>query len=239
MPTPEIAEADHVQALFDRIAPNYDQLNQILSLGLHQVWKGMTALWAQPPIGGTVLDVCCGSGDLAFHLARRVGRQGQVYGLDFSRSLLQIAEDRAQRDMPNYAFKWCFGDALDLPFPNQSFAGVTMGYGLRNVTDIPQALSEIKRVLQPGSWAAILDFHRPEQPGIRRFQEIYLDHVVVPWADQLGLKQDYAYINSSLAQFPTGQEQIQLADMIGFKQIKYYPICFGMMGVLVARKWPA
>lgn len=228
--------AEQVRDLFNRIAPHYDTLNQSLSFGLHHVWKGMTVLWANPPQGGKVLDICCGSGDLALQLARRVGRKGVVYGVDFSRSLLAIARQRSQLLMPNDSFRWYRGDALQLPFADNRFDAATMGYGLRNVGDIPQALSEIYRVLKPGSWAAILDFNHPTDPCIKKLQTFYLETVVVPQAKRLGLETDYEYILSSLETFPTGSEQQRLAKGAGFSITRFYPLSGGLMGVLVLQK---
>jgi demethylmenaquinone methyltransferase/2-methoxy-6-polyprenyl-1,4-benzoquinol methylase len=225
-----------VRELFDRIAPHYDTLNQSLSFGLHQVWKGMTVLWANPPQGGKGLDICCGSGDLAFQLARQLGRRGEVYGIDFSGSLLAIARQRSQLLMPNYSFRWYRGNALQLPFADSMFDTATMGYGLRNVGDIPQALSEIYRILKPGSWAAILDFNHPTHPCLRSLQSFYLETIVVPRAKSLGLEKEYAYILSSLQTFPPGSEQQRLAKMAGFSITRFYPLSGGLMGVLVLQK---
>lgn len=236
MPTSEIQTSQQIQDLFDRIAPDYDHLNQMLSLGLHQVWKGMAVRWAKPPQGSRVLDLCCGSGDLALHLARRVGRQGHVYGLDFSERLLAVAQQRSHLLLPSYQFTWQLGDALAIPFPDDHFAAVTMGYGLRNVIDIPQALREIYRILQPGSWATILDFHRSELSWARQFQELYLAQVVVPAATKAGLQTEYAYISPSLDRFPTGDQQLQLAKAAGFSRRYFYPLALGLMGVLVVQK---
>ena len=111
-----------------------------------------------------------------------------------------------------------------------------MGYGLRNVTDIPRCLSELHRVLKPNTKVAILDFHRPDGKLIRRFQQWYLDAIVVRKATQLGMTDEYAYLNPSLDRFPTGTEQVQLGLAAGFSHATHYPIASGMMGVLVLTK---
>ena len=227
--------ASEIRDLFNRIAPVYDQLNNGLSLGQHQVWKRMTLKWSEAHSGDICLDLCCGSGDLAQLLARQVGATGQVYGVDFSSALLAIAAQRMTNQYPPLPIHWVEANVLDLPFENNSFDAATMGYGLRNVTDIPQCLRELYRVLKPGAKAAILDFHRPKDPLIRTFQQWYLDNAVVPTAERLGLTEEYAYIAPSLDRFPTGREQVSLAEQAGFTAV-HYPIAGGMMGVLVVSK---
>lgn len=225
-----------IRAIFDRIAPVYDQLNDQLSLGQHRIWKQMAVKWSDAHPGDTCIDLCCGSGDLALRLARQVGGRGCVYGLDFSSAQLAIAQQRAQRQYSHASITWVEADVLDLPFDDNKFAAATMGYGLRNVTDIPRSLKELHRILKPGAKAAILDFHRPSNPQLRAFQQWYLETIVVPIAQQLGLTEEYAYISPSLDRFPTGQEQVELARQAGFPDPIHYPIANGMMGVLVMAK---
>ena len=225
--------ASEIQALFDRIAPVYDQLNDWLSLGQHRVWKLMTVKWIDPTPGDVVLDLCCGSGDLAQRLARCVGITGEVTGVDFSPAQLAIARQRCQPDPP---IRWVEADACNLPFEDGYFDGATIGYGLRNVTDIPCCLQELHRVLKPRAQAAILDFHKPAQPFMRHFQQWYLETIVVPATQHLGLGEDYAYIAPSLDQFPTGSQQVNLARQAGFASATHYLIAGGIMGVLVLRK---
>lgn len=226
------AAADAVQELFDRIAPVYDDLNQLLSLGQHKIWKQMALKWANPQSGNTALDICCGSGDVAIMLADRVGVQGKVYGLDFAAEQLKTAQARSSK----YGnLTWIQGDALQLPFEDNQFDCVTMSYGLRNVQDITAALKEMQRVLKPGAKAAILNMHRPDNPLVRGFQKWYLDTIVVPAAKRLGMTEEYAYIGPSLDRFPVGAEQVALARQVGFQAI-HYPIAEGTMGVLVLTK---
>lgn len=225
-----------IRDIFDRIAPVYDQMNDWLSLGQHRIWKQMAVKWSAAQPGDTSLDLCCGSGDLALRLARQVGINGCVYGVDFSPAQLAIAHQRAQR-YPHYVINWVEADVLDLPFADNYFDAATMGYGLRNVLDIPRSLKELHRVLKPGAKAAILDFHRPHSAYIRAFQQWYLDTLVVPMARQRGLTAEYAYISPSLDRFPTGEAQVNLAQQAGFTNCTHYPIANDMMGILVITKF--
>jgi demethylphylloquinol methyltransferase len=225
-----------VQTLFNRIAPVYDRLNQVLSFGQHRIWKQMAVKWTQPQPGHQALDLCCGSGDVALMLADRVGPFGKVYGVDFSCDLLDIARTRAQQAPGGNRCQWIQGDVLALPFETDTIDCATMSYGLRNVTDIPKSLAELHRVLKPGAKFAILDMHRPANPLVRSFQQWYLETLVVPAAKNLGFTEEYAYIGPSLDRFPTGPEQVALAQAAGFNQVVHYPIAEGTMGVLVGTK---
>lgn len=228
---------DQIQAIFDRIAPAYDQLNDWLSLGTHRIWKQMAVKWSHARPGDVCLDLCCGSGDLAVLLAQQVGPTGQVYGVDFSPELLAIAVGRDKPWLfPCAPIHWHEADALNLPFSDKYFDACTIGYGLRNVTDIPRCLQELHRVLKPGAKAAILDFHRPSNPSMRAFQQWYLDTLVVAIAQRFGLTEEYAYISPSLDKFPIGPQQVELARKAGFACATHYPIAGGMMGVLAVTK---
>lgn len=228
--------SNQIQALFDRIAPVYDQLNTSLSFGQHWIWKRMTVKWSGVKSGDTCLDLCCGSGDIAQILAEKSGRSGQVYGVDFSTAQLEVARDRSESRCIKPPIHWIQADVLELPFSDHQFDCATMGYGLRNVVDILGSLKEIHRVLKPGAKAAILDMHRPSDPLVRSFQQWYLDEVVVPTAQRFGLTEEYAYIAPSLDKFPTGSEQIRFAQQAGFQAATHYPIAGGTMGVLVITK---
>ena len=231
---PQPAETD-IQQIFDRIAPVYDRFNDLLSLGQHRIWKKMALRWCEPKHGETWLDLCCGSGDMTALLAKRVAPDGKAIGVDFSKQLLAIA---ATKYLPSIQknITWQEANVLDLPFAESSFDGATLSYGLRNVANIPQCLSELRRVLKDGSKAAILDFHRPSDRLIQAFQDFYLDRVVVPLADRFAMTAEYAYIAPSLARFPIGVEQVKLAKAAGFSQATHHPIANGMMGILVLQK---
>mgnify|MGYP003433621486 CR=1 FL=1 len=237
MPIQSNYTSTDIQTIFNRIAPVYDRLNNDLSLGMHWIWKQMAVSWSEAKPGDTCLDLCCGSGDLTQLLAKQVGTTGIVIGADFAPAQLANAAARIEWVYPPLdRINWVEADALNLPFAEDYFDAATMGYGLRNVTDIPRCLTELYRVLKPDAKVAILDFHRPQSNLIRRFQQWYLDAIVVPRATQLGMMDEYAYLNPSLDRFPTGTEQVQLGLAAGFSHATHYPIASGMMGVLVLTK---
>jgi demethylphylloquinol methyltransferase len=226
-----------IQTIFNRIAPVYDRLNNDLSLGLHWVWKQMAVSWSGAETGDTCLDLCCGSGDLTQLMAKQVGLTGTVIGADFAPVQLTIATERIANIYPPLPqINWVEADALNLPFADNYFDAATMGYGLRNVIDIPRCLQELHRVLKPQARVAILDFHRPSNDLIRSFQQWYLDAIVVPKATQLGMMAEYAYLNPSLERFPASSEQVRLGLAAGFDRAIHYPIAGGMMGVMVLTK---
>jgi demethylmenaquinone methyltransferase/2-methoxy-6-polyprenyl-1,4-benzoquinol methylase len=220
-----------VQALFNQIAPHYDALNQWLSWGQHQIWKRMVVGWVNPQPGDVGVDLCCGTGDLTGLLAAKIGSTGQVWGVDFSEPMLQVA----RRRYAHLPIRWCAGDVQQLPLADASVDVVTMGYGLRNVSDRHQCLREIRRVLRPGGRGAILDFHQPRDPWLRAWQQWYLQQVVVPVAANLGLAAEYQYLWASLQTFPAGAQQVQWAQDCGLTA-RHYPIANGLMGVLVLRR---
>ncbi|HEY9807771.1 MAG TPA: bifunctional demethylmenaquinone methyltransferase/2-methoxy-6-polyprenyl-1,4-benzoquinol methylase UbiE [Halomicronema sp.] len=226
-----------IQLLFDRIAPVYDRLNDWLSFGQHRIWKQMAVSWSGAGAKDVCLDLCCGSGDLAVLLSQKCGPEGRVCGVDFSAQMLEVADKREKPWLyPSAPIEWIEADALSLPFCDNFFDAATAGYGLRNVTDIPQCLRELYRVLKPGAKAALLDFHRPANPMMQTFQQWYLNGLVVPAAKTFGLTEEYAYITPSLEKFPTGPEQVRLAEKAGYSKATHYPLAGGMMGVLVVTK---
>ena len=233
-------EVGQRQELFNRIAPMYDDLNDWLSLGLHRVWKRMAVAWSGAKRGDRVLDICCGSGDVSFLLAEKVRPTGSVVGLDYAQEQLDVAARReSEATYSNSAagrIDWRLGDALALPFQEGSFDAVTMAYGLRNVASVPLALKEIYAVLKPGAKASVLDFNRSESEGVLGFQGWMLDNLVVPVASQFGMQEEYAYLKTSIARFPTGPQQEELALSAGFSKAVHYELAGGLMGVLVVTK---
>jgi demethylmenaquinone methyltransferase/2-methoxy-6-polyprenyl-1,4-benzoquinol methylase len=219
-----------VEELFDAIAPRYDQLNDLLSLGLHRLWKRQALAWVRPAPGQTLLDLCCGTGDLALLLAARVRPGGRVIGLDAAAAPLALARRRAARQ-PWLPLQWQQADALATGLPPALADGAVMAYGLRNLADPAAGLAELHRLLRPGGRAAVLDFNRTEGPAAT-VQRQLLRRVVVPVASQAGLEEHYAYLEASLERFPSGAAQVRLAEQAGFRQARHRPLAAGLMGLL-------
>jgi ubiquinone/menaquinone biosynthesis methyltransferase len=197
--------AQERQTLFNDIAPVYDKLNDVLSLGLHRVWKRAAVRWTGVGPGDKAIDVCCGSGDIALRLADAVGPSGEVVGLDFASAQLKVAAQKETEHPAGYVLSpisWQQGDALSLPYPDCEFHGATIGYGLRNVSDIPKALSELQRVLKKGGKAAVVDFNNSTNQIVNQVQGLILDNLVVPAADILGVAAEYRYLKVCLSKSP-------------------------------------
>ncbi len=195
--------AAKVNDLFTAIARRYDLLNDLQSFGLHRRWKRRVAALAAAAPGARALDLCCGTGDIAFALARR---GAETTGLDFNDQMLEIARARGRKLLPNSKFQipdFLPGDAQQIPFPGNSFDIVTVGYGLRNLADWERGLDEMFRVARPGARLIVLDFGKPPNALWRKmyFAHLKLTVPLIGWlfCDNA---QAYAYILESLKHFP-------------------------------------
>ncbi len=224
-----------VENLFNIVAPEYDRLNDLLSLGLHRVWKRQMLNWLAPVPGENWLDLCCGTGDLALTLTKFVNPGGAVLGIDSAAEPLALAARRASKESA-LSISWLRRDALHTGLPSNHFDGAVMAYGLRNLYDTGSAFQELRRLLKPGAKAGILDFNKIPANSIRgHFQRFYLRKVVVPIAAKFGLRDQYAYIEQSLHSFHQGFVQEKLAIEAGFREACHRQIAFGQMGVLLLR----
>ena len=228
-------DPDAVEQLFDAVAPRYDRLNDLLSLGLHRQWKRQLVRALRPRAGESWLDLCCGTGDLALEIARCVRPNGAVTGLDAAAAPLARAQER-QQCQPWLPVRFVQGDALDTGLPAACADGAVMAYGLRNLADPRAGLKELRRLLKPGGRAGVLDFNRsPSSAPAARFQRLYLRRLVVPAAAAVGLREEYAYLEKSLERFPDGVAQERMAREVGFTKAVHQPRVVGQMGVLLLR----
>ena len=207
--------AARVNALFDTIAPRYDLINDLQSFGLHRLWKRRLVRLATGRPGGQALDLCCGTGDVAFALARR---GLEVVGLDFSAPMLAVANQRLKTRFPEAQVKFLQGDAQKIPFPDNSFDIVTISYGLRNLADWETGLREMQRVARPGGRLLVLDFGRPDNALWRGIYFGYLGRLVPVLGRMFcGDADTHGYILESLKHYvaqkgvAAGMERMQMA----------------------------
>ncbi|MCP9851007.1 bifunctional demethylmenaquinone methyltransferase/2-methoxy-6-polyprenyl-1,4-benzoquinol methylase UbiE [Cyanobium sp. Morenito 9A2] len=220
-----------VRELFEALAPRYDLLNDLFSVGLHRVWKRQSIAWLRPRPGLRLLDLCCGTGDLALLLAAKVRPGGAVLGLDAAAAPLALARRRSATQ-PWLPLEWHQADALATGLASANADGAVIAFGLRNLADPAAGLLELHRVLKPGARAAVLDFNRPGAPAMAALQRQALRRFVVPTAERFGLREHFAYLEPSLERFPTGAEQECLARAAGFAQVRHRPLAGGLMGLL-------
>jgi demethylmenaquinone methyltransferase/2-methoxy-6-polyprenyl-1,4-benzoquinol methylase len=194
--------AAKVNDLFAAIARRYDLLNDLQSFGLHRRWKRRVAALAAAAPGARALDLCCGTGDIAFALARR---GAETIGLDFSEKMLEVAEERRLKNskLKTQNLKFIQGDAQQIPFPDNSFDIVTVGYGLRNLSGWERGLDEMFRVARPGARLIVLDFGKPPNALWRMiyFTHLKLSVPLIGWLF-CGNASAYAYILESLKHYP-------------------------------------
>lgn len=217
-----------VEDLFAVVAPRYDVINDLQSLGMHRVWKRRLVAAAAPRSGDVALDLCCGTGDVAFALA---ARGAIVTGIDFSPAMLAVA--RRRPGCPPVTFLQ--GDAMALPVADASVDVVTVAYGLRNVADVGRALLEWRRVLRPGGRLVVLEFGKPPHPAWRWLYFQYL-RWVVPVFGRLfcGDADTHGYILESLVRYP-GQRGIdERLRALGFRESRVVDLMGGAMSLNVA-----
>jgi demethylmenaquinone methyltransferase/2-methoxy-6-polyprenyl-1,4-benzoquinol methylase len=226
---PEADKAKRVGAVFDRVAERYDVMNDLMSLGLHRVWKAFTVALARPLPGERILDVATGSGDLALALGRKVQPGGEVWLTDINRSMLQRGRDRvADRGLLAPAVQ-C--DAERLPFPSAHFDCVTVAFGLRNMTHKEAALAEMTRVLKPGGRLLVLEFSRVWKP-LERAYEVY-SFKVLPWLGQrvAGDAAAYRYLAESIRMHPDQATLAAMMERAGLQRVEVFNLAAGVVAL--------
>ena len=185
-----------VRAMFDRIARVYDRMNAVMTAGMDRRWRERAADLAGVGPGDRVLDVATGTGDLAIELRRRIGDGGEVVGLDFSESMLELAREKA----PEIRFEQ--GNALALPYADGEFAAATVGFGARNFSDLARGLAELARVVRPGGRVVVLEITTPQRPPLSWFFRFWFDSAVPALGRLAGDSDAYTYLPSSVRRFP-------------------------------------
>jgi demethylmenaquinone methyltransferase/2-methoxy-6-polyprenyl-1,4-benzoquinol methylase len=224
------AFAGQVRGMFDRIAGVYDLMNTAMSAGLHHRWRERAADRAELESGDYALDACCGTGDLAFELARRVGPEGRVIGSDFSEPMLDLARSKAaERQASSVRFEW--GDALELSYDAGTFDAVTVGFGVRNFADLDRGVGELTRVLKPGGRLVILEITNPRRPPLSTFFSLWFDRLVPLLGTLAGDRDAYTYLPESVKRFPPPEGLALIMDRAGLEQIRYTVLAGGIIAI--------
>lgn len=223
--------AARVHDLFAVVASRYDLINDLQSFGLHRFWKRRLIHLAHPRRGERILDLCCGTGDIALQLARS---GASVVGLDFSAAMLRIAQRRVTSEV---AVEWVRGDALRLPFDDEQFEALTIGYGLRNLSYFEAAILEMLRVLKPRGRLLILDFGKPENPVCRWLYFSYLNWFVPLFGKAFcGDPATHRYILESLRHYPAQRGVAALMAEMNCERVRTVNFLGGIMSISYGEK---
>jgi demethylmenaquinone methyltransferase / 2-methoxy-6-polyprenyl-1,4-benzoquinol methylase len=219
-----------VRAMFDRIASFYDFMNSVMTAGLHHRWRARAADLAAVGPGSRALDVATGTGDLAIELARRVGEEGEVVGSDFSEEMLALARRKA----PQLRFEW--GNALDLPYPDEAFDAATVGFGARNFSDLDAGLREMTRVVRRGGRVVVLEITTPRRPPLSTFYRVWFDRVVPLLGRLTGESVAYSYLPSSVRRFPAPEGLAAAMARAGLRDVRWILTAGGIIAIHVGTK---
>ena len=216
-----------VQAMFDRIASVYDLMNSVMTVGLHHRWRSRAADLSAVGPGDRALDVATGTGDLAIELAGRVGPSGEVVGSDFSEGMLELARQKSD------AVQFEHGNALDLPYDDDSFDAATVGFGARNFSDLPQGLREMTRVVRPGGRVVVLEITTPERPPLSWFFDVWFDRIVPLMGRFAGDPDAYAYLPNSVRRFPNARGLGAAMAAVGLIDVRWIVTAGGIIAIHV------
>ena len=226
---PEDEKAKRVGGVFKSVAPSYDVMNDLMSLGLHRVWKRFTLEMSGVREGSRVLDVASGSGDLAAAFARRVGASGEVWMTDINAAMLAVGRDKLIDQGVFAPLALC--DAEKLPFPPDSFDCVSVAFGLRNMTHKEAALAEMARVTKPGGRVLVLEFSRPWKP-LSRAYDAY-SFTILPALGKYVAKDEaaYRYLAESIRMHPDQETLKSMMERVGLESVEYFNLAGGIVAL--------
>ncbi len=225
----EDQKAGLVRGVFTSVASKYDVMNDLMSLGIHRVWKDAMMDWLAPRAGQHLLDVAGGTGDVAFRFLGRAGPGARATVLDLTASMLEEGQKRAEAENMADALDWTEGDAMALPFANNSFDVYTISFGIRNVTRIEEALSEAFRVLRPGGRLMVLEFSQIPNDLMQKAYDLYSFNVIPPMGKLVtGDRDSYQYLVESIRRFPDQDRFAAMIRAAGFEQVKYRNLSMGI-----------
>jgi demethylmenaquinone methyltransferase/2-methoxy-6-polyprenyl-1,4-benzoquinol methylase len=230
------SKEERVHNVFEKIYGNYDKMNSVISFQQHKRWRKDTMRRMNVQKGQSALDVCCGTADWTIALAEAVGPTGKVVGLDFSKNMLKIGQEKI-KEQQLHQVSLIHGNAMELPFEDHSFDYVTIGFGLRNVPDYLQVLKEMNRVLKPGGMAVCLETSQPTMFGFKQIYYFYF-RFVMPLFGRLFAKSysEYSWLQESARDFPGMKELASMFKQAGFNNVRFKPYSGGVAAVHIGEK---
>jgi demethylmenaquinone methyltransferase/2-methoxy-6-polyprenyl-1,4-benzoquinol methylase len=225
-------KARRVRAVFDSVAGRYDLMNDLMSGGLHRLWKQFALSQTGLREGHRALDVAGGTGDLAAGMATQVGESGLVVLSDINATMLTVGRDRLLDLGLMRNLRFAIANAESLPFRDETFDCVTIGFGLRNVTDKPAALASMRRVLRPGGRLLVLEFSRPAVRALAPLYDAY-SFTVLPWLGRrvAGDEASYRYLAESIRRFPDQETLLGMMDGAGLEDCRYHNLAGGIVAL--------
>ena len=225
---PEAEKAGMVHGVFSRVASKYDIMNDLMSGGVHRLWKDAMMDWLAPRPGQRLLDVAGGTGDVAFRFLKRAPGASAVV-CDMTEAMLVAGRQRAEAEKMAESLDWVVGDAMALPFPSNSFDVYTISFGIRNVTRIADALAEAYRVLRPGGRLMVLEFSQIPNDLMQKVYDLYSFNII-PVMGQIvaGDRDSYQYLVESIRKFPDQESFAKMIRQAGFGQVKYRNLTMGV-----------
>ncbi len=235
-PPPGVPTTERVRHVFSRVATRYDLVNSLTSLGIDRWWRRAAVQAARPGRTGRVLDLCSGTGGLAFAMARQM-RPAEVVGTDIVEEMLDVARARTASYRGRTRIGFLHGDAQKLPFKDASFDSATVAFGVRNLPDREANFREVLRILKPGGRYVILEFSRPPNSVVRRLYYWYLRHVVVLVGGLLTRDRDsYVYLHDTIRSFPDQRILAEELRCAGFSRVEWRDMTSGVVALHVAVK---
>ncbi len=222
-----------VEAMFDRIAKRYDLMNTVMTAGLHDQWRKRAVEIAGVTAGNHVLDVATGTGDLAFELARAVSPGGSVTGADFSEEMLVVAREKQPKALTGLDAEVIFeqGNALDLKYDDNTFDAVTVGFGVRNFSDLAAGLTEMARVVRPGGKFVILEISQPSKGPLAFFYRAWFDGLVPLIGKFAGEDSAYTYLPNSVKRFARPEELARVLHEAGTEDVRWLSLAGGIITI--------
>lgn len=229
-------KGDRIRSMFDEIAPRYDFLNRLLSLGIDRHWRRFAVGQLAIPDRGEFLDIATGTGDVALEIARQSPRDVTIVGADVSREMVEIGRQKVAASPHAGRITFEISPCEALPFADNRFNGITIAFGIRNVVDRQLGLNEMYRVLKPGGRAVILEFSTPTFPPFRAIYQFYFLKVLPRIGGLFSRQSAYQYLPDSVMEFPTREEFKGLMATAGFKNLRHVDLTFGIATVYVGDK---